>query len=112
MKNIENKKINLTIEQYDEKTKSLVGMDFQTNYFDLFYECCKRPMQKGGGYTWEAIEKINRVKEICKKAQNNVGEIVEVEDADFNFIKERVLSNTWSTFDSSLLDLKNYLEKI
>lgn len=112
MKNVENKKMSIAIEQFDEATKSIVIVNAETNYFEVFYESCKRPAQKEGGYSWEMIEKINRVKKVYEDSKTKVGEKIKVEDADFEFIKERVLSNTWSTFDESLLELKKYLEKL
>lgn len=112
MKNVENKKMTVAVEQYDEATKSIVTVNAETTYFEVFYESCKRPAQKEGGFTWEMIEKINRIKKVYETAKTKVGEKIKVEDADFEFIKERVLSNTWSTFDENLLDLKNYIEKL
>ena len=35
-----------------------------------------------------------------------------VEDADIDFIIQRVATNNWNTFDKNLLDFKKYIDNL
>lgn len=107
MKKINNKTITLEIEQMTQE--GLVIVPIQTTYFELIFGCCKRAEE--GGYSWDMIEKIGRVKVLADKAKEIPNADIDIEDADFEFIKERVMSNkSWVTFDLGLLEFKKYLE--
>lgn len=107
MKKVLNKTITLQVEQGQEL------LTVETTYFELIFGCCKRPEE--GGYSWDMIEKISRIKTLADKAKDlsYKDTEIDVEDADFDFIKQRVMSNkSWVTFDSGLLEFKKYLETL
>jgi hypothetical protein len=107
-KKVENKKITISFERVGQN--GLEELPVETTYFELIYGACKRPSNPQSGYSWDDIEKINRVKDYFDKSKD-VKE-VSVEDADISFIVERVKTNTWNTFDKNLLDFKKYIEKL
>ena len=107
-KKVENKKITISFERVGQN--GLEELPVETTYFELIYGACKRPSNPQSGYSWDDIEKINRVKEYFEKSKDTKD--VSVEDADISFIVERVKSNTWNTFDKTLLDLKKYIDKL
>jgi hypothetical protein len=110
MKKVENKKISFLVEQFDQ-TKGMVEIPVETTYIELMFNTCKRPEQ--GGYSWEMIEKIGRVKDIYENNKTKIGETIDIEDADFAFMKERFLSNnSWMTYDKNLVEMKKYIESI
>ena len=109
MKTVNNKKITLELEQMTPE--GVANVPAETTYFELIFACCKRPEE--GGYSWDMIEKIGRIKTLFDKAVTQPGADIDVEDADFEFLKERVLTNrTWVTFDLKLLEFKKYLESL
>ena len=59
-KKVENKKIAISIDRYVDS--ELKEISFETTYFELIYGACKRPTDPQSGFSWEDIEKINRVK--------------------------------------------------
>ena len=107
-KKVENKKITISFERVGQT--GLEELPVETTYFELIYGACKRPSNPQSGYSWDDIEKINRVKEYFEKSKDTKD--VSVEDADISFIVERVKSNTWNTFDKTLLDFKKYIDKL
>ena len=107
-KKVENKKITISFERVGQN--GLEELPVETTYFELIYNACKRPSNPQSGYSWDDIEKINRVKEYFEKSKDTKD--VSVEDADISFIIERVKSNTWNTFDKTLLDFKKYIDKL
>lgn len=107
-KKVENKKITISFERVGQN--GLEELPVETTYFELIYGACKRPSNPQSGYSWDDIEKINRVKEYFEKSKD--AQEVSVEDADISFIVERVKSNTWNTFDKTLLDFKKYIDKL
>ena len=107
-KKVENKKITISFERVGQN--GLEELPVETTYFKLIYGACKRPSNPQSGYSWDDIEKINRVKEYFEKSKD--AQEVSVEDADISFIVERVKSNTWNTFDKTLLDFKKYIDKL
>lgn len=107
-KKVENKKITITFERVGQN--GIEQLPVETTYFELIYGACKRPSNPQSGYSWDDIEKINRVKEYYEGSKD--AQEVSVEDADINFIVERVKSNTWNTFDKTLLDFKKYIDKL
>lgn len=107
-KKVENKKITISFERLGQNGVEQVPVE--TSYFELIYGACKRPSNPQAGYSWEDIEKINRVKEYYESSKD--AQEVSVEDADISFIIERVKSNTWNTFDKTLLDFKKYIDKL
>lgn len=107
-KQVENKKIALSIETFVEGTIKEISLE--TTYFELIYGACKRPSDPQSGFTWDDIEKINRVKEYYDNSKEK--EDVMVDDADINFIISRVKSNKWNSIDKKLLDFKKYLESL
>ena len=107
-KKVENKKITISFERLGQNGVEQVPVE--TSYFELIYGACKRPSNPQAGYSWEDIEKINRVKEYYESSKD--AQEVSVEDADISFIVERVKSNTWNTFDKTLLDFKKYIDKL
>jgi hypothetical protein len=107
-KKVENKKITISFERVGQN--GLEELPVETTYFELIYGACKRPSNPQSGYSWDDIEKINRVKEYFEKSKDTKD--VSVEDADISFIVERVKSNTWNTFDKTLLDFKKYIDKL
>lgn len=107
-KKVENKKITISFERVGQN--GLEELPVETTYFELIYGACKKPSNPQSGYSWDDIEKINRVKEYFEKSKNTKD--VSVEDADISFIVERVKSNTWNTFDKTLLDFKKYIDKL
>lgn len=107
-KKVENKKVIITFEQYT--AKGIQEVQTETNYFELIYGACKRPSNPQSGYSWDDIEKINRVKDYYEQSKGV--DVVSIEDADVDFIVERVKTNTWNTFDKNLLDFKKYIDSI
>lgn len=107
-KKVENKKITISFERVGQN--GLEELPVETTYFELIYGACKRPSNPQSGYSWDDIEKINRVKDYFEKSKD--AQEVSVEDADISFIVERVKSNTWNTFDKTLLDFKKYIDKL
>ena len=110
MKQLDNKKISFIVEQFDKEKGILVNVTVETTYLELIFNTCKRPVE--GGYNWELIERISRIKDIYEKNKDN-NEMIAIEDADFSFMKERFLSNNnWTTFDKNLIEMKKYIETI
>ena len=107
-KKVENKKITISFERVGQN--GLEELPVETTYFELIYGACKRPSNPQSGYSWDDIEKINRVKEYFEKSKDTKD--VSVEDADISFIVERVKSNPCNTFDKTLLDFKKYIDKL
>jgi hypothetical protein len=110
MKKLENKKISFIVEQYDSTTKQVVQVPVTTSYLELLFNCSKMPVE--GGYSWELIEKINRVKSIYDANKENF-DVIDVEDADFEFMKNKFISNNfWTSYDINLLEMKKYIESL
>ena len=107
-KKVENKKIAIAIETFVDG--AIKEIELQTTYFELIYGACKRPSDPQSGFTWDDIEKINRVKDYYDAAKEK--DEVSVEDADINFIVSRVKSNKWNSIDKKLLDFKKYIESL
>lgn len=110
MKKLENKTILLKIDKYIHETRELVEEKVSQTYMELIFGACNRPTNPQGGYTWNDIEKISRIEKYSKDAKPD--DIIEIEDADFDFIKSRIMSNVWGTSDSKLLEFKNDLDSI
>lgn len=108
-KTIENKKVTIKIEGLSE-SGALKEISTDATYMELIYVACKRPTNPQGGFTWDDIEKINRIKDYYEKSKNET--VVSVEDADLIFIIDRVKTNTWNSFDVTLLDFKKYIESL
>lgn len=108
-KKVENRKVVISIEQF-VPLKGLQDVETETTYFELIYGACKRPSDPQSGYTWDDIEKINRIKEYYEKSKDNSE--INVEDADYEFIMSRIKTNKWNTIDKNLLDFKKYMENI
>ena len=110
MKKLENKNIEFVVEQYDATAKQVIQVPIKTTYLELLFNCCKMPVE--GGYSWDLIEKINRVKLTFDSNKENFG-IVDIEDADFEFMKSKFLSNNfWTSYDINLLEMKKYIESL
>ncbi len=107
-KKVENKKIAISIEGYADG--ALKEISLETTYFELIYGACKRPSDPQSGFTWDDIEKINRIREYYEKSKE--ANTVSVEDADIDFIISRVKSNKWNSIDVKLLDFKKYIEAL
>ena len=105
-KKVENKKIAISIDRYVDS--ELKEISFETTYFELIYGACKRPTDPQSGFSWEDIEKINRVKNYYEESKEK--EEVLVEDADISFIVNRIKTNKWNSIDVKLLDFKKYIE--
>lgn len=113
-KKVENKKITISFERLGQN--GIEEMPVETTYFELIYGACKRPSDPKSGYSWDDIEKINRIKEYYDKIEKSKDEkskeSVMVEDADIDFIIQRVATNNWNTFDKNLLDFKKYIDNL
>lgn len=107
-KKVENKKITISFERLGQN--GIEEMPLETTYFELIYGACKRPSNPQSGYSWDDIEKINRVKDYYEQSKGV--DVVSIEDADVDFIVERVKTNTWNTFDKNLLHFKKYIDSI
>lgn len=105
-KKVENKKIALLIDGYADGV--LKEISLETTYFELIYGACKRPSDPQSGFTWDDIENINRVKDYYDASKDK--DIISIDDADLNFIIERVKTNKWNSMDKKLLDFKKYIE--
>lgn len=110
MKKLENKTITLKVDRYITETKQIVEEEISQTYMELIFSSCNRPSNPHGGYTWDDIEKISRIENYLKKSKD--ADFIEIEDADFDFIKSRILTNIWGTADRRLLDFKKDLENI
>lgn len=107
MKKIENKKVKIAVEQWNH-VKGSYEVELETSYMDLIMGACKRPSNPQLGYSWDDIEKINRI----KKLHEDNSEVINVEDSDFQFIIDRVRTNSWTSIDENLLEFKKYLETL
>ena len=107
-KTIENKKVTISFERLGQSGVEEVGVD--TTYFELIFNSCKKPNNQQEGYSWDEIEKINRIKEYY--LQSKMVESISVEDADISFIVDKVSKKNWASFDKNLLEFKKYIEKL
>lgn len=110
-KKIENRKVTLEVEQ-NVKGQGLIDVKIEATYFELIFGACKRPSDPRAGYTWDDIEKINRVKSLYDKSKEEGVTEVECEDSDYDFIMDRVETNTWATISHEILEFRTYLKNL
>lgn len=60
------------------------------------------------GFTYEVMEKIMRVDAFLDKKL----EKIELEDADFDFIKEKISKATWAIYDTQIVDMVKYIKSL
>ena len=108
MKSIENKKLTYVTKEVNQQAMRLVEVTNNSTYFELIYGACNRPTNPQGGFTYEEIKSIDRVKNALKSDL----ESADVEDADFEFIKNRVSTNHWTSSSIEIADFIDYIKDI
>lgn len=118
MKTIKNTETSLALPAYDPE-KGMIEKPVPVKYWDLIWGAVKRdrtqqtqqgPMPRG--FSWDEIEKINRVKKYHTTIDGKVNAAVDVETQDYEFIMECIRDNSWNTFDNNLIEFKKYLTNL
>lgn len=100
MKTILNKKIKVTTSN-DEGTVDMT-------YAELIDTCIKYVSPNSGGLTYPIMKSIGRVEPLLVKEK----ETIELEDADFAFVKSKVISMTWAFYSKEFLEFQEYIESV
>jgi len=86
------------------KTISLQGSDI--SYADLMKEQLKVAPKEG--FSYELMSKIGRV---LPKLEAN-GKKIELEDADFEFLKEKIVTATWGMYSPEFVKMIDYIKSL
>jgi len=108
MKTIENKKITYVTKEVNRALMTLEDFTHESCYFDLIYGACNRPSTAQSGFTYEEIKSIDRVKNALKPDSDSA----EIEDADFEFAKNRISTNHWTSSSVSIADFIDYIKDL
>lgn len=111
MKTIENKKIAVAKESIIMDQGKIVSdtKSDSISYAELIDICIK--VSPPGGLSYDAMKKISRVEPGVGKENRDV-EVIELEDADFDFVKEKVKSMTWAFYHKEFVNFQEYIEQL
>lgn len=88
----------------ENKLVTVNGKD--VTYADLTKEHLKAAPQ--GGFTYDLMAKVGRV---LPKLEAG-GETIELEDADFEFLKEKITTTTWAFYDVEFVKMIDYIKSL
>ncbi len=105
MKTIENKKVVINVQISSEGNLSTVAVP--QSYAELIFSACKRPSRPDQGYSYDELKSIGKIDDVTTKGLK--AEILEFEDSDFDFVKERVKTMSWNIYDKELINFVTYI---
>lgn len=82
-------------------------------YGELIMSCVKSPIIINGqnqGYDYETLKKIQRVDNVIET--DKITQKFTFEDADFDFIKEKVKSMQWGIYSPDIIDFVTYIVEL
>ena len=97
MKTIENRKTSIRVSEAEDKGAS---------YFDLIMVCLNRTPQ--GGFTLEEMRRRLRVTDKLDPKKKSA----DLEDADFDKLKECVRGMIWGAMSKELVEFGDYIDSI
>lgn len=109
MVTIENKKITIGIDGFNEKNEKTT-FPLELSYGKLILDCSDRGSNSQTGFTTEDIRKISKVEKVIKTHENE--NKIKMEDADFEFVKEKVRTMTWKYRKMELVDFVDYIKSL
>lgn len=109
MVTIENKKITIGVEGLNEENK-LITFPLELNYGKLIMDCSDRASNPQAGFTTDDIRKITKVEKVIKTHEEQ--EQIKMEDADFEFVKERVSTMNWKFRKIELVEFVDYIKSL
>jgi hypothetical protein len=110
MKIIENKTITIKVETISSEGK-LQMVDVIQTYAQLIFTACKRPGRTDQGYSYDELKSIGRIDEITCGGNTTIVSL-ELEDMDFTFVKDRVITMSWNVYDKELISFVDYIKDI
>lgn len=109
MKTVTNKKISFVTQTLNESKTDLVDTIKELDYASLIETCCNKASNPQVGFTYDEIKSIDRVKKAIK---NKKEEVIEFEDADFDFVKKQVSTQTWTFAEIQLVEFMDYIKDL
>lgn len=100
MKNIENKGLELNVPELKQPIK--------TTYFQLILDQVKATPKEG--FSYDLMKKVSRVDLLLDKAI--VWAEVPVEDADLEFIKEKINGAQWAFYAPEIIEFMEYIKAL
>ena len=88
------------------KKTTIQGENGVLNYAELAKLCVNQPKQ--GGYTVTDMQQRLRILDKLDKK----GDVIEIEDADFEVLKPLVKNMKWAIIHKDLVDFVNYLTNL
>ncbi len=86
--------------------KTIIIQGKETTYAKLISEHIQVAPQ--GGLTYDLMCKISRVLPTLEKG----GEAIELEDADFEFVKEKITNAVWGFYSEEFKNLVDYIKSL
>jgi len=104
MKSIKNKTITFLTDVFIPK-EGFVQKPLEKKYSEIIFDHCKTPNNPEKGFSYEEIKQITRIETVCDKTK----ESLEVEDADLDFIKNKIKKANWGFYDKNIIDFVEYI---
>lgn len=80
----------------------------EKKYSDLIIDACNRASDPQKGFTYDDMEKIDRVKKAVAGEKEGV---ISLEDADYAFVKQRVDTMVWAFNDMEFVNFRNKIRE-
>lgn len=109
MVTIQNKKITIEVEGIDGENKP-VTVPIELTYGKLILDCSDRASNPQTGFSTDEIRKINKIEKVVKTHEDK--EHLKFEDADFEFLKEKVSTMTWRFRKTELVEFVDYIKSL
>lgn len=112
MYKIKNIETFIIVQAWDQKKQELVDKTVAVKHWDWIWGACNR-VNPNEPANYDTFKKLGRIEELYKKAKNSkVNDVIEVDNEDFNFIKERVTSHSWGLYDKNLLAFIKLIDEL
>lgn len=104
MKTIENIVVTLLVDNQGAQ------VPLKKTYMDLVFIACNREEFEGKGFVYEDMKQIDRIEELKDKSEKK--RKVDIEDADFAFIKNRVETMRWGIRSKEITKFIEHIKSI